>query len=273
MGNRRLSIYTAESDSLFFSISELWRFKSLIWVFAKRDIQVKYAQTFLGLGWSLFKPLLGLVIYVFFFGTLLNWTSKDIPYPVYVLTGLIGWNLFTFIVSSGISSIQESTDLIKKIYFPKSVLPLSKALVGIIEAGISFLLLIPLLLYYNVQFNWHLLLLPIVLLYNIFCGLFIAFTISSLAIVKRDLLQVVPFLLNMAIWFTPVFFTPDILPNGFEFLMNYNPFANMVDLWRWLFLKGMSFSYVWVINFFLIQLLTVLSFWFYTKQENKFSDF
>ncbi|MFT6166577.1 MAG: lipopolysaccharide transport system permease protein, partial [Vicingaceae bacterium] len=88
------TIYTSSHDSLKDSILKSWKYRSLIWVFAKRDLRVKYAQTYLGIGWSIFKPLLALGIYVVF-GHLLNWSTNDIPYAVYVLSGLIGWNLFT----------------------------------------------------------------------------------------------------------------------------------------------------------------------------------
>src|SRR5690606_34489364 len=188
------SEYSPSQDSLPESIKTLWKHKALIWVFAKRDIQVKYAQTILGLGWSFFKPLLSLAIYVYFFGILLNWQSGHIPFPVYVLSGLISWNLFSYIVGNGVSSIFESTDLIKKIYFPKSILPLSKALVGLSEAMISLLLLIPLFLFYDLSLSWKILFLPFILIFNLLCGLTLAFLISSIAIVKRDLLQVLPFL-------------------------------------------------------------------------------
>ena len=268
-----IATYTSKPDSLAVSLKKLWQSRALVWVFAKRDLQVKYSQTVFGFGWSIAKPLIGLGIYVFFFGLVLNWSSNDIPYPIYVLTGLIGWNLFSYIVTSGISSLQESSDLIRKIYFPKTILPLSKTLVGAMEGVISFLLLVPLLVYYNISFSWHILLLPIVLLYTMLCGLFLVFIISSLAIKKRDLLQVVPFFLNMAIWLTPVFFSASIFPTKYQFLMIYNPIANMVELWRWIFFENLVFQSVWLINFVIMLFLTLSTFYFFTQQEQKFSDY
>ena len=265
--------YSSKPDSIWDALKKLWAFKSLIWVFAKRDLHVKYAQTVFGFGWSIAKPLIGLGIYVFFFGLVLNWNSNDIPYPIYLLTGLIGWNLFSYTVTSGISSVQESSDLIRKIYFPKSILPLSKTLVGVIEGLISFLLLVPLFVYYSISFSWHILLLPIVLFYTTLCGLFFVFVISSLAIKKRDLLQVVPFFLNMAIWLTPVFFSASIFPVKYQFLMTYNPIANMVELWRWIFFENIAFQSVWGINFVLMLFFALSSFYFFTRQEQKFSDY
>ncbi len=273
MEDRKVVVYSSKNDSLKVSLRKVWEYSALVWVFAKRDIKVKYAQTIFGFGWSIFKPLLGLLIYVFFFGLVLNWNTGSIPFPLYVLTGLIGWNLFTYIVSNGVSSVQESNDLIKKIYFPKSILPLSKTVVGLIEASISFLLLIPLLIYYEQPIVGKIAFFPIVLLFNVVCGLSLVFFISSLAIVKRDLLQVIPFLLNMAVWFTPVFFSIDILPEDFQFLMIYNPIANMIDLWRWVFFENIAFQLVWGVNFLIMSLFLVVSFYYYTLKENKITDF
>jgi lipopolysaccharide transport system permease protein len=265
--------YSSNLDSLRVSILKLLKYRNLIWVFAKRDLRVKYAQTSLGIGWSVFKPLLGLIIYVSFFGLLLNWNAGNIPYPVYVLSGLVGWNLFLYIVGNGVLSVSESSDIIQKIYFPKSILPLSKTVVGIAEALVSMLILVPLLIYYEISLSWRILFIPLVLLYNVLLGLCVVFVIASVAIKKRDILQVLPFLLNMAIWFTPVFFTVLILPEKFRFLMNYNPLANMVELWRWVLFEEVVFQWIWAFNFLLVSVAALLGFYYYSRQETNFTDF
>lgn len=273
MKAKEIITYSSNLDTLGDSIKKLLKYKSLIWVFAKRDLRVKYAQTSLGIGWSIFKPLLGLIIYVSFFGLLLNWNSGKIPYPMYVLSGLVGWNLFLYIVSNGLSSVSESSNIIQKIYFPKSILPLSKTVVGLVEALVSMLLLIPLLIYYEISLSWRVLLIPFVLAYNVLLGLFVVFVIASIAVKKRDILQVLPFLLNMAIWFTPVFFTVSILPEKFKFLMNYNPLANMVELWRWVLFEEVEFQLIWAFNFLLVSIAAILGFYYYSRREANFTDF
>lgn len=265
------SFYSSERESLVVSFQKLWKFKNLIWVFAKRDIQVKYAQTYLGFAWSVFKPLVGVCIYAFF-GYLLNWSSGDIPYAAYVLTGLIGWNLFSYIIINGVSSIHESTDLIKKIYFPKSVLPLAKSLVGLFEALITLILVIPLLFYYDIGISLKLVFIPIVLIFNVACGLAAAFFIAAISIKKRDLLQVLPYLINLAIWLTPVFLSPNVFPKKFQSIFNYNPLANVIDFWRWVIFDGVEFQFVWTVNFAIIGLLLIAGFYFYSVRESNFAD-
>lgn len=119
-------VITSQPDSIIGYIQKIWRYRVLIYVFAKRDLKVKYAQTFLGLGWTILQPLTALLIFTFFFGYVLNWKSENLPYPLYVLTGLLGWNFFSYIVYQGSSSIQDSGNIIKKIYFPKIILPYLK---------------------------------------------------------------------------------------------------------------------------------------------------
>ena len=99
------------------------------------------------------------------------------------------------------------------------------------------------------------------------------FVIASIAVKKRDILQVLPFLLNMAIWFTPVFFTVSILPEKFKFLMNYNPLANMVELWRWVLFEEVEFQLIWAFNFLLVSIAAILGFYYYSRREANFTDF
>ncbi|MDB4061266.1 ABC transporter permease [Vicingaceae bacterium] len=271
MYTRETTTYTSGHDSLRTSIVKVWEHKNLIWVFARRDLQVKYAQTHLGFAWSIFKPLLGLSIYVFF-GYMLNWTSGQIPYAVYVLTGLVGWNLFTYIISNGVSAVQESTDVIKKIYFPKSILLFSKTVVGLFEATISLALLIPLLIYFEIVISWKIIFVPLVLIFNITCGLATTFIISSISIAKRDFLQVLPYLISVAIWLTPVFLSASIFPERFQFIFDYNPIANVIDLWRWVIFDEIEFKFIWGINFLLSTVVLFFGFYLYSFRENKFAD-
>lgn len=264
---------SAEPDSLKDYIQKVKQYKSLIWVFAKRDLKVKYAQTSLGIAWTIIQPLTGLIIFTFFFSYILKWEAEFLPYSVHILTGLLGWNFFSYIVSNGSMSINESSSIIKKIYFPKSILPFSKVLVALVELGISFLLLVPLLIYFKLWLSWKIIFIPLVLLFNVFCALAIVFWLSSFAYKNRDLLHLLPYILNFGIWLTPVFFTNDILPENLQFLMEYNPMANVVNMWRWALFDQVVFQPIWIVNFIIISIIMVIGIIFYNKRENEFSDF
>lgn len=264
---------TSAPDSLGKYFHKIWKYKDLIWVFAKRDLQVKYAQTFLGIGWSIIQPLTALLIFTFFFGYILHWTTDDLPYSLYVLSGLLGWNFFSYIVHSGSISTQESAHLIKKVYFPKSILPFSKVLIALVELSCSLLILIPLMLFFDIALSWKIIFLPLVLIFNAVCALVLVFWVAAFAYKKRDLLHILPFIVSFGIWLTPVFFSAGFLPVKFQPFMDLNPMASVVDMWRWMLFGTTSFNFNWIISFGIVFLFCLMGMFFYNNKENKFSDF
>ncbi|MCO5260562.1 MAG: ABC transporter permease [Crocinitomicaceae bacterium] len=270
--SEELHIISSKDDTFKSFITKIWNFKTLIWVFAKRDLKVKYSQTFIGLGWTVLQPLTALLIFTFFFGFLLNWETEGIPYPIYVLSGLLGWNFFSYIVSAGANGLQESQHLIKKIYFPKSIIPLSKAIIALIELGISMVLLILLMLYYHQGISWKILLLPLIISYNTILALCFVYWISILSLKKRDILHLIPFMLYFGIWFSPVFFSNTLLPEQYRYLLDYNPIANVVEMWRWSLFGYGEFKLIWVFNALIICVIFTIGLFYYNKKEGVFAD-
>jgi len=269
----KILVISPKPDTFLEYFKKIWDYKNLIWVFAQRDIKVKYAQTMLGITWTILQPLTALVIYTVFFGVILNWTAGDIPFPIYVLSGLIGWNFFSYIVYTGSSSVQDASFTIKKIYFPKSILPLSKVVVAFIELVFSLFLLIPLMLYYGIPLSWHIVFFPIVLIYNTCCGLFLVFWVASFAYKKKDLFHLLPYIVSFGMWLTPVFFTGNFLPEKLRVITIINPMANVVDLWRWLLFNNIEFNLIWLFNFAIVLILSVIGMYNYNKKEGDFADF
>ena len=269
----KIQIITATPTGFKTHIKNVWNYRALIWVFAKRDLKAKYSQTVIGLGWTLLQPLTALLIFTFFFGFLLNWKTDGIAYPIYVLSGLLGWNFFSYTVSAGTVGVQESAELIKKVYFPKSIIPLSKMILGLVDLGFSLLLLVPLLFYFGQSISWKIIFSPIVLFYNIICALGFVFWISAFAYKKRDLLHLIPFLLYFGIWFSPVFFNSDILPAKYGFLLDLNPMANVVQMWRWSLFDFGEFSWIWGVNFLIVLVFFLFGVYVYSKKESKLTDY
>jgi lipopolysaccharide transport system permease protein len=269
----QITVYSNEPDSFLVFLKKIVRFRSLIWVFAIRDLKVKYAQTIIGVGWTIIQPLTALTIFTFFFGYVLNLKSGNLPFVLYILSGLLGWNFFSYIVSAGSNSVQESSHIIKKIYFPKSVLPFSKVLVALVELLLTLTLLIPLMFYFGQGISWRIIFLPLVLIFNALCGLTLVFWVASFAYKKRDLFHLLPFIVYFGIWFTPVFFTGTFLPPKIQFLMDFNPMANVVNLWRWMLFGVGSFQLIWLLNFGIVLILCLFGMYYYNRKESAFSDF
>lgn len=272
MREEEIHIMSSAPDSLRDYIQKIWKFRNLIWVFAKRDLRVKYAQTVIGLGWTIIQPLTALIIYTFFFGFLLNWKTDGISYPIYVLSGLLVWNYFSYIANSGTFGLQESAHLIKKIYFPKSIIPLSKVVFSFIELLINLVLLIPLLLYFGQSISWKIIFIPFIFLFATNLALLFVFIISVMAYKKRDILHLVPFILHFGIWFSPVFFSSDLLPKKYQFIIDLNPIANVIQALRWSLFNFGEFKWIWGLNFGIISLLLIVSMYSYNRLESKFSD-
>jgi lipopolysaccharide transport system permease protein len=264
---------TSEPDNFREYFHKIWRYRSLIWVFAMRDLKVKYAQTLIGVGWTIVQPLTALTIFTFFFGYILNMKSGNLPFTLYVLSGLLGWNFFSYIVSAGSMSVQESSQIIKKIYFPKSILPFSKVVVALVELLLTLFLLIPLMFYYGEGISWRIVFLPFVLVFNATCGLTLVFWVASFAYKKRDLFHLLPFIVYFGIWFTPVFFSGTFLPPKIQFLMDFNPMANVVNMWRWILFGAGTFQWIWLVNFGVVSILCVFGMYYYNRKESDFSDF
>lgn len=268
-----ITIITSKEDTLIQYVKKIWTYRNLIFVFAQRDIKVKYAQTLLGLGWTIIQPVTALLIFTFFFGYILKWEAGGLPYSLYVLSGLLGWNFFSYIVFQGINSIQESAHVIKKIYFPKIVLPLSKVIVALVELAITFLLLIILMIEYEQPVSWKLFFIPAVIFFNTTIALFIVFISASLAYRFRDFFHIIPFLMYFGIWITPVFFLKNILPQQIDFIWYLNPMASVVEAWRWCLFSSYNFDLEFLPAIIIIVPLFICGVYFYCKTENKFTDF
>ncbi len=271
--DEEIQIMTSEPDSFREYFQKIWKFRSLIWVFAMRDLKVKYAQTLIGVGWTIVQPLTALTIFTFFFGYIMNMKSGNLPFVLFILSGLLGWNFFSYIVSAGSISVQESSHIIKKIYFPKSILPFSKVLIALVELLLTLTLLIPLMFYYDEGISWRIIFLPFVLAFNAICGLTLVFWVASFAYRKRDLFHLLPFIVYFGIWFTPVFFSGTFLPSKIQFLMDFNPMANVIKMWRWMLFGMGKFQWIWLVNFVIVSVLCVIGMYYYNKKESAFSDF
>lgn len=264
---------TAAPDSLKSYMLKIWKFRGLIIAFAARDLKTKYAQTVLGVAWSVLNPIIATLIFSLFFGNILAWKIDGMPFPIYVLSGLIPWNFFVYITSAGASSIQESSQLIKKIYFPKSILPISKIIVALVDLGLSLVILLLLIVYYKQHISLNLLIMPFAVAFNALCALTLVFWISALAYRKRDLLHIIPFLTYFGIWFTPVFFKSDILPSKVQPYLMLNPMHSAIELWRFLLFNYGTFNPMWLVSFMITMLLCISGMYFYSTKEHQFSDF
>jgi len=249
-----------------------WNYKALVWVFAVRDIKIKYSQTFIGVGWSILQPLVTLAVYVFFLGFLVGSNVSGIPYYLYVLSGLVCWNLFSYIVFQGSSSIQNVSGQIRKVYFPKLIVPLSKAVVAIVEFGIGSIILFGAMMYSGQPVSAKILLLPVPIMLTIMLALSIAIGVAALSSKYRDLGHLVPFAMGIGMWCTPVFFSKDLLPSELYFVWYLNPMASVMELWRFSLFPEFGFERDFIFGIILVLPMLFGTAWLFAKRDYQFAE-
>jgi lipopolysaccharide transport system permease protein len=256
-------------------LKRVYDHRSLILTLARRDIKVEYAQTAFGLLWAILKPLTGLLIFTLFFDGMLNLHPgllNNIPYPLFAFSGMTAWYYFSFVLSSGGASLVSSQHLMSKVYFPKLVLPLSKVLVGLVDFGLSLVLLFILMLLLGHPFTANLLFLPVAVLINMIMGLSVGIWLSALTIRFRDFQHFIPYIIQFAVWLTPVFYPFTLIPKGFEFTSYFNPMAGMIAFFRWTLLGDIFPSVYYLPSFFFMCVLLVGGVFYFRKVESTVVD-
>jgi lipopolysaccharide transport system permease protein len=261
---------SSKPDALSVYLRKLWLHRYLILVFAKRDLKVKYAQTLLGVGWTLVYPATAVLIYSVFFSSILH-IKSPYPYALFVLSGVLCWGIFSYIFNQAGAGLLNAGEMIKKMQYPKIIIPLSKCLLALVEFAITFVLFVLLLLIFNISFSWKWLLFPLAILPVFLAALGSALLLSGLSVKKRDLLYIIPFIVNFSIWFTPVFYPVNIIPERFQFLLYMNPISSSINLFRNFFFNEPIdlFSYLGLAFAVLLLLLGV---GFFKSVEEKIND-
>lgn len=265
-------IITAESIGFVEYLKRIWQYRSLIRVLAIRDIKIRYSQTLLGVFWSVLQPLVAIFIYTVFFYYVLEINTGEVPYPLFVLPGIIGWFQFTNIINASGMALHNNPDLIRKIDFPKLVLPLSKVVSGLLEVVITLGLMLILMLAYGYPPSFKLALVPFFIALNVITGLAVAIWLAALTIKYRDFHHIIPYLVSFGIWITPVFYPTTILPAGAEKYMFLNPVADVIAGLRWCLIDGTFLEWYHFISFVPVTILFAFGYRYFYKVERTIVD-
>lgn len=221
-------------------IQEVWRFRELIWMFALRDLKVRYRQTFVGVAWAMFQPLAMMLVFSFFFRVSGGSPSEsDLPYAIVALCGLILWQLFASSVTSGTQSIVINQQLVTKVYFPKIILPISSVAVALVDFSIAFCLLLIVMAWYQVVPTAAILLLPLMVVIVIACSLAVSLWLSALNAIYRDVQYLVPFMLQVGLLASPTVYEASMVSPQWRWLYSLNPMVGPLEGFRWALL-GMA---------------------------------
>lgn len=219
--------------NFYLNFKELWDYRELFFIFAWRDLKVRYKQTVLGISWVLFQPLVSMVVFTFFFGNFVKIPSGNLPYPLFVLCGLIFWTFFSNTLSFASSSLVSNENIIKKVYFPKVILPLSTVITGSVDLFISLILLFIVGFYFKFTPSvFTLIVIPLGYLISFLTASGLGLFFSALNVKYRDVRYIIPFFIQLLIFLTPVIYPTSIVSSSSKFLFVLNPMAAVIESTR-----------------------------------------
>ena len=254
-------------------LAELWRYRELIYFFIWRDVKVRYKQTILGGAWAVIQPFLTMLIFSIFFGRLAKIPSDSVPYPIFTYTALVPWQFFATGLSLSSMSLVSGSNLVKKIYFPRLALPVSKVLSGVVDFVLAFLMLIGMMVYYHIAPNAHVLWLPFFFLMAMTTTLGVSIWFSAMHVQFRDVQYAVPFLIQAWMFATPVAYPSSLLREPWRTIYGINPMVGVVEGFRWSLLGTSTAPGPIIFVSFLVSIAVLLSGTFYFRRvEKTFAD-
>lgn len=258
---------------------DLWRYRELFYILSWRDIKVRYKQTVIGVFWSVLRPLLTMVIFTFVFSNIAKFEAPEgISYPVLVFAGLLPWQFFASGLTEASNSLLGNERLISKVYFPRMIIPAASVITSLVDFFISLLLMFGLMIWFRNTASTNLVFLPVFIIMAFFASFGVGLWLTALNVKYRDFKHVVPFLVQIGLYLSPVGFlsvkAKEIIPENFQLLYYLNPMAGVIDGFRWCFFgdktpiywPGMFLSLGIIVLFLLIGIRT------FRKMEKSFAD-
>jgi lipopolysaccharide transport system permease protein len=241
--SQRLILEAGRADRQYWS--DLWRYRELFFILAWRDVSVRYKQTVIGVAWAFVRPFMTMVVFTVVFGRLAKLpTEGDAPYAVLVFAGLLPWTLATSILTDASNSVLTNSQLVSKVYFPRIIIPLATVMVALVDFGVSLVILAGVMAWYGMVPDWHILLLPVFVLLALLVALGPALWAAATIVKYRDFRFVIPFVVQIGLYVSPVGFSARVVPPEWQLLYSMNPMVGVIDGFRWAILGGDSPLYL-----------------------------
>ncbi len=254
---------------------DLWQYRELFRVLAWKDLAVRYKQTVIGVLWALIRPFLTMIVFTVIFGRIAKLpTEGNAPYALMVLAGILPWTFFSTGLSDASNSLINNERLISKVYFPRVILPIATIVVAFADFLISFCILIVLLGWYRYLPDWRIVILPFFVLLAFLASVGPSLWITALNVKYRDFRYVIPFVVQLGLYLSPVGFSSSVIPQKWHLLYSLNPMVGVIDGFRWCILRGESALYL---PGQLVSTAVIMWFlWFgirqFRKMEKSFAD-
>ena len=254
-------------------LGELWEYRELLYFLIWRDLKVRYKQTALGAAWAIIQPFFTMLVFSLFFGRLAKMPSDGIPYPVFSYAALVPWAFFAQGLTQSSDSLVGSSNLIKKVYFPRLAIPVSAVLSGVVDFTLAFAVLLLLMLHYGVLPTARLLWFPLFLLLALVTSLGVGLWFSAWNVKFRDVRYVVPFVIQFWLFATPIAYPSSLLSEPWRTVYGFNPMVGVVEGFRWALLGSQTAPGAGVLVSALVSLAVLIGGGFYFRRmERTFAD-
>jgi lipopolysaccharide transport system permease protein len=254
-------------------LRELWRYRELLYFLVWRDVKVRYKQTALGAAWAILQPFATMVVFSLFFGRLARVPSDGVPYPVFAFTALVPWTFFANGLTLSTQSLVQGQNLLKKVYFPRLAIPTAAVLSGLVDFALAFVVLAGMLLFYGIAPGARALWLLPLLLLALATSLGVGLWLSALNVRYRDVAYVVPFLVQLWLFATPIAYPSSLLAEPWRTVYGINPMVGVVEGFRWALLgTGSAPGGALVVSSLAAAALLVGGAFYFRRLERTFAD-
>lgn len=262
----------ANAASTAFNLHDIWTYRELLYFLTWRDIKVKYKQTAMGAAWAIIQPLFMVLVFAVFFGIFMEVPTDGIPFTLFFYCGMMPWMFFSNSIFMCSGSLISNTNLITKIYFPRTIIPAATIGAGLPDLLITVTLLIGLMIYYQINLTWHILLLPAMLLLTILLAMAFGIWLSALTVRYRDIRHALSFVLQLWMFTTPIIYPLSVVPEKWRWAMYLNPMTGVVEGIR-SSIMGRSFNGVAILFSLGIAIVTLtISIFAFRRLERGFAD-
>ncbi len=254
-------------------LGEVWEYRELLYFLTWRDLKVRYKQTVLGAAWAIIQPFFTMVVFSLFFGKLARVPSDGIPYPIFSYAALVPWSFFAHGLSESSNSLVGSANLIRKVYFPRLVVPISSVVSGVVDFLLALVVLLGMMLYFRIVPTANVVWLPLLLLLAFVTALGVGLWLSALNVQYRDVRYTIPFLVQAWMFATPIAYPSSLLDEPWRSVYGLNPMAGVVEGFRWALLGTETAPGPMILISSLAALLLLISGAFYFRRmEKTFAD-
>jgi len=274
VATERFVVYERKSGWAAPDLSELWAYRELLYFLTWRDVLVRYKQAVLGVAWAILQPLLTMVVFTMVFNRALKVTGDpDLPYAVFSFSGLLPWQFFSGALTRSGVSLVGNANLLTKVYFPRLIIPISAVIAGLVDFVISFIVFLILMGAYGIFPGWEIVLLPVFLVLAVITALAVSLWLSALNVLYRDVQHLIPFLVQLWMFVSPVIYSISDIPTGpIRAVYSINPMTGVIGGFRWALL-GQEFpgGYMWI-SIGVVVVLFIGGLFYFKRMERVFAD-